>query len=171
MITFSYCLDAAGNLIRLELGMHQDALIPGATQLVTTASELLHPRPWTKTIAQAIKEVRFVPRPHVNGTAAEAVHDSGTLPQAPYTFVQPSVDYASDEQIMEMIALYDDLPSQHDGRLQIIEELAKVGVEQIPVIVMFRSEIHSGSIMENISGYALPGWLSHLKVHRKAVVL
>lgn len=170
MITFSYCLDAGGNLIRLELNKHQESLIPGAVHLVTTSSELVHPRPWTKTQADAIKEVRFVPRPHVLGTAAQAIHESGNLPQARYVFVPPSGDYASDEQIMEMIALFDELPKDHDGRVQIIEELAKVGVEQIPQIATFWPELHLGSTTTVVSAYVKPGWISNLKVYRKASV-
>lgn len=169
MINFSYCLDAAGNLIRLGIGQNPDALIVGAVELTSTASELAHPFPWTKTIEDAITEVRFVPRPHVLGTAAQSVSEKRALPQAPYVFVPRSKDFADDEQIMEMILLYDELAHDSEGRALIVSALHDVGVQQIPFIDHFSPELHMGKLHGAVR-YKTPGWISYSKVYRKATL-
>ena len=168
MIHFSYCLDAEGNLIQLELGKFADALIPGATSIATAAAELAHPFPWTKTVEAAINEIRFVPRPHLVGTPAQLISETRRLPQSPFVFVPPSTDYAEDSQIMDMILLYDELPTDSDGREQIASALRLVGVQQIPFIPRFVPELHSGIVSQQTSHYVLPGWISNLQVYRKA---
>lgn len=168
MINFSYCLDAAGNLIRLCFGQNQDALISGAVELTSTAAELAHPFPWTKTVEDAISEVRFVPRPHVLGTIAQPVSENRALPQSPYIYVPRTDDFAEDEQIMEMILLYDELPQDSDGRAMIVSALFDVGVQQIPFIMRFCPELHEGALKDGAVSYSSPGWISYSKVHRKA---
>ncbi len=170
MITFSYCLDAAGNLIRLELGQHQDALIPGAAELTTAASELRHSLPWTKTVADAVNDIRFVPRPHVVGTDALKVHESRNIPQSPYVFVPRSIDYAADDQVMDMIGLFDELPAESEGRQHILIALSTVGVQQIPYIAKFVPQLHTGTTGGAISQYLRPGWISYSKVYRKVTL-
>lgn len=169
IITFSYCLDAAGNLIRLQLDQYPHALIPASVELVTDALELAHPKPWTFKLADAVKEVKFVPRIHVVGTHAEQIHISGEIPLSPYVFVAPCADYASDDQVMQLIALYDELTTDHIGRKDIIEALASVGIKQIPPINRFVPELHEADQAGAVSGYAAPGWISHTKVYRKAI--
>lgn len=169
MITFSYCMDAAGNLIKLSLGKHPKALIPGAVELAATAIELAHPLPWTTTAAEALKEIRFVPFPHVKGTAAEQLHLSGLIPQAAYVFVPPSESFASDEQVAELIGLYDELPAGHEGLVEISDVLSAVGIQMIPLIPTFTPELHESASGTRVTGYVFPGWISHSKVYRKAV--
>ncbi|OZB34749.1 MAG: hypothetical protein B7X51_00755 [Pseudomonas sp. 34-62-33] len=172
MIHFSYSLDAAGNLIRLELGMFPDALIPGAASIASAADELAHPFPWTKTVEDAINEIRFVPQPHLVGTPAQAISETRRLPQSPFVFVPPSPDYADDSQIMEMILLYDELPiAASDGREQIASALCVVGVQQIPFISRYVPELHSSRWSHDITQYAQPGWISNTKVYRKAALV
>ncbi|HEC1424331.1 TPA: hypothetical protein R1W95_001119 [Pseudomonas aeruginosa] len=172
MIHFSYCLDAAANLVRLELGQFPDALIPGAASIASTADELAHPFPWTKTVEDAINEIRFVPRPHLVGTPAEAISETRRLPQSPFVFVPPTVDYADDSQIMEMILLYDEVPiDASDAREQITNALCDVGVQQIPFIGRYVPELHSGRWSQDINQYAQPGWISNTKVYRKAALV
>lgn len=170
MINFSYCLDAADSLIRLDLRAHPDALIPGSVIEVTSADEQQHPLPWTKTQADAIREVRFVPRPHVIGTHALAIQETGVLPKADYVFVPPSNDYADDEQIREMITLYDSPEIDSVGREQIADGLAQVGVQLIPFIASFTPTLHTGTCGPIVNTYTAPGWISHTKVYRKATV-
>lgn len=167
MIHFSYCLDAEGNLIQLELGKFPNALIPGAVLISATAVELEHPFPWTKTVAGAINEIMFVPRPHLVGTPAQLISETRRLPVSPFVFVPPSTDYADDSQIMDMILLYDELPQGSDGREEIVSALRGVGVQQIPFIPRFVQELHLGSASQP-THYALPGWISNMKVYRKA---
>lgn len=172
MIHFSYSLDAAGNLIRLELGMFPDALIPGAASVASSADELAHPFPWTKTVENAINEIRFVPRPHLVGTPAQAISETRRLPQSPFVFVPPTPDYADDSQIMEMILLYDEVPiDASDAREQIANALCVVGVQQIPFIGRYVPELHSGRWSQGITRYAQPGWISNTKVYRKAALV
>lgn len=169
MIHFSYCLDAAGNLIRLELGKFSDGLIPGAAAIATSADELAHPFPWTKSVEDAINEIRFVPRPHLIGTPAQVISETRRLPQSSYVFVPPSADYADESQIMEMILLYEELPpTASDGREQIASALSVVGVQQIPFIRRLVPELHIGSEPQEGSHYAQPGWISYSKVYKKA---
>lgn len=168
MITFSYCLDAAGNLIQLELGKFAHSLIPGAVSISAAAAELEHPFPWTKTVEDAINEIRFVPRPHLVGTPAQLISETRRLPESPFVFVPPSTDYAEDSQIMDMILLYDELPPASAGREEIASALFGVGVQQIPLIPRFVPELHLGSASQPTTQYVLPGWISNLKVYRKA---
>lgn len=168
MIHFSYCLDAAGNLIKLELGKFADSLIPGAVSISASSAELEHPFPWTKTVEDAINEIRFVPRPHLVGTPAQLISETRRLPESPFVFVPPSTDYAEDSQIMDMILLYDELPTASAGREEIASALFGVGVQQIPLIPRFVPELHLGSASQPTTQYVLPGWISNLKVYRKA---
>lgn len=170
MIHFSYCLDAAGNLIRLLLDCNESSLIPGAAVLVTEASELEHPLPWTKTVADAVNEVRFVPRPHVLGTSALLVQESRKLLQSPFVFVPPVSDFAAEDKVMEMIELFDEVPAGHEAQQEIIEALGLVGVQQIPFITKFFPEIHDGHPAASVEKYTSAGWISYSKVYRKARV-
>lgn len=170
MITFSYCLDAAGNLIKLDLSRHSDALIPHAAELVSTAAELAHPVPWTKSVVEAVKEVLFVPHRLVVGTPAQLVHETRSLPKSAYVFVPPCTDPAQDEHVVELIDLYDEVPEGHEGRGEIVQALSSVGIELIPLISVFHPELHEGDPALRFDSYAKPGWLSHWKVYRKAHV-
>lgn len=170
MIAFSYCLDAAGNLLKLDLTNQGQGLIPYAVELVSTAEDLAHPKPWTKSVADAVNEVRFVPHPHVVGTLAQQVHETRKLTRAAYVFVPPATDHPLDEQVMELIDLYDEVPEGHEGRNEIVQALDTVGIHLIPLIKEFRAELHDGKSTGPISSYTKPGWLSHCKVYRKALV-
>lgn len=171
MITFSYCLDAAGNLIKLDLANQNDALIPQATELVSTAAELAYPVPWTKSVADAVNEVRFVPQLLVVGTHAQQIHEKRRLPLSPYVFVPPAADPAPDDHVVELIELYDEVPVGHAGRAEIEQALSAVGIQQIPLISVFHAELHAGDHAAPISSYAKPGWISNRKVFRKAQVV
>ena len=170
MIEFSYCLDATGNLIKLNLNHKGGGLIPFAVELVSTADELAYPTPWIKSVTDAVNEVRFVPRPHVAGTLAQQVHETSKLPRAEFVFVPPTTVTPVDEQVMELIDLYDELPEGHDGRGEIVQALDSEGVQMIPLISMLHSELHTGKTEGTISSYTKPGWLSNSKVYRKAQV-
>jgi hypothetical protein len=170
MAAFSYCLDAEGSLIKLALGQYENALIPGAVELTTSASELAHPFPWTTTVDDAVNEVRFVPRVLVLGTAAQAIQDTRTLPCVPFVFVPPTSDFAAVDQIGELIALYDDLASGSSGRKEILEALAAIGIVPIPQLSNFIPQLHVGEPKNSVSRCFEPGWISHNRVYRKALV-
>lgn len=170
MITFSYCIDAAGNLIKLDLSAHADALIPHAVELVSTAAELAQPFPWTKSVVDAVKEVLFVPHRLVVGTPAQPVHESRSLTHSAYVFVAPANDPVSDEQVVELIDLYDEIPEGHDSRGEIVQALSAAGIELIPLISVFHAELHVGDPAASVESYVKPGWISHRKVFRKAHV-
>ncbi|HDS1721796.1 hypothetical protein NPS53_09805 [Pseudomonas putida] len=170
MITFSYCLDAAGNLIKLDLTNQEHGLIPFASELVSSAEDLMHPRPWTKSVTEAVNEVRFVPAPHVAGTLAQQVHETRKLPRAAFVFVPRVTERPQDNQVVELIDLYDELPEGHEGRQEIVKALSDVGVQLIPLIGEFHTELHAGKSKGPILAYTKPGWLSHSKVYRKALV-
>lgn len=170
MILFSYCLDAAGNLIKLRLGEHPDALIPGSVEMTTAAVELEHPLPWTKSVADAVNEVRFVPYPHVAGTAAQSVHDTRKLTQSGFVFVGPTTDFAEEAEVMELLDLYDELPEGSSGRHEIEVALGAVGIQPIPLLKQFFPELYAGRRLETVTAITLPGWISHRKVYRKAQV-
>jgi hypothetical protein len=170
MIQFSYALDAVGNLIRLDVSASAEQLIPHAFEVVTPACELTFPLPWTLTIEQAIKEVRFVPKRLVTGTLAETVHMTGTLPRSQYVFVPPAENFASESEILEMLEVYDQLPLEHEGRTQIEIALNSVGIIPIPLITSFNPELHDGSARDGVTAYSRHGWISNAKVYRKALV-
>lgn len=170
MIEFSYCLDAAGNLIKLNLKDKGSGLIPFAEELVSTADELAYPTPWIKSVNDAINEVRFVPRPHVTGTLAQQIHETSKLPRAAFVFVPQASVSPVDEQVMELIDLYDELPEGHASRSEIVQALDSEGVQMIPLISELHAELHTGKSKGTISSYSKPGWLSHSKVYRKAQV-
>lgn len=170
MIEFSYCLDAAGNLIKLDLNNKGEGLIPHAVELVSTAEDLAHPRPWTKTVDDAVNEVRFVPHPHVAGTLAQKVHETRKLSRVPFVFVPPVSDTPMHEQVIELIDLYDEVPEGHEDRAEIVQALEGVGVQLLPLISDFQAELHTGKSTGPISSYTKPGWVSHSKVYRKALV-
>jgi hypothetical protein len=178
MIGFSYCFDAAGNLIKLSLGTHQDALIPGAVEIAASADELAHPFPWTTTVTVALNEIRFVPLPHVRSTPAEQLHQSGQISISEYVFVPPcdpsELGQQEQEQVAshvaELIALYDQLPVGHEGLEEIKSALEAVGIQMIPLITSFHASLHEGKVEGPVTEYAAPGWISHSKVYRKALV-
>lgn len=169
-IQFSYCLDAGGNLIKLSLGRHPDALITDSDELVSSAEDLAYPKPWTKTVADAINDVRFVPAAMVVGTHAEQIHTKGSLPHSPFIFVEPVEATAKDEEIIQMIDLYEDLPEEHEGRIKIEAALKSVGIVQIPVLPTHSPALHEPTQATKIAGYSSQGWISHKRVYRKATV-
>lgn len=170
MILFSFCLDAAGNLIKLDLNKKGAGLIPYAVELVSTAEDLAHPRPWTKSIEDAVNEVRFVPHLHVVGTPAQKVHETRKLSRVPFVFVPPASEIPAHDQVVELIELYDEVPEGHEGRAEIVQALEGVGVHLLPLVRDFHPELHTGKSAGPISSYSKPGWLSHTQVYRRAVV-
>lgn len=170
MIAFSYCVDAAGNLIRQVLGEHPDALIPGSVELVSSAAELENPLPWTKTIRDAVNEIRFVPYQLVKGTVAASVHDTRRLPEYPFVFVSPVAARAPDADVFDLIDLYDDLLPGSDGRREIEAGLAEFGIEPIPLLSRFIPELYDGKPNSDVPEMTSYGWLSHTRIYRKATV-
>ena len=111
-----------------------------------------------------------MPRPHVTGTLAQQIHETSKLPRAAFVFVPQASVSPVDEQVMELIDLYDDLPEGHASRSEIVQALDSEGVQMIPLISELHAELHTGKSKGTISSYSKPGWLSHSKVYRKAQV-
>lgn len=170
MIPFSYCIDAAGNLIKQVLGEHPNALIPGSVELVSSAAELEHPLPWTKSIQDAVNEVRFVPYALVKGTAAATVHENRKLPQFTFVFVAPVSEVPPDADVAELINLYDDFPAGSNGRAEIEAALGEFGIVPIPLLGQFVPDLYEGQPASEEFTIAKSGWLSHSKIYRKATV-
>lgn len=170
MIAFSYCLDAGGNLIKQALGEHPESLIPGSIELVSTAGELENPFPWTKSIKDAVNEIRFVPYQLVKGTLAESVHETRRLPEYPFVFVAPATALAPDSDVFDLIGLYDDLPHGSEGRLEIEAGLAEFGIVPMPLLGRFIPELYDGHPNSDSFEMMSSGWLSHTRVYRKATI-
>jgi len=169
MIQFCYILDACGALVRLDLTANRNQLIPYAAGIVTPASELAYPLPWTLTLAKAVAEIQFVPRHLVTGTEAETAHTTGVISESPFVYVPPTDSYASDYEITKMIEVYDELPAGHDGRAQIEQALATVGIIRIPRLAKRNAALHGEIVADSAASFATPGWISNQKVYRKAL--
>ena len=164
----SYCLDAAGDLIELDLSDDSPSLIPHAKARVTSAQELAHPLPWTVTVEQAISKVRFLPHKLVKGTVAEFVFEKGVIPVHPYIFVPKGEVSPEESDIEVLIKLYDLLPDGHPDMTAIEEALASAGVVKIPTLDSIWPEIHI--LSSEPTGEPTTGWISRQRVYRKAAV-
>jgi hypothetical protein len=170
-IKFSYCLDAQGNLIKLELDQHSNGLIPFKAQISATAAQLRNPVPWTVTIAKAVDEVRFVPSTWVRGTHAEPIHTKGEIPVSSYVYVPPVADYAEEATVMELITIFDQLVSDPDALAEVEAALAKIGIVRIPLLPIYNPCLHEPTTRtEEVRAYAASGWISNEKVYRKATI-
>lgn len=169
-IKFSYCLDAQGNLIKLQLDQPTNGLIPFKAQIASTAAQLQNPVPWTVTIAKAVDEVRFVPSTWVKGTHAEPIHTKGEIPVSSYVYVPPVADFAEEATVMELITICDQLGSDQDALNEVVAALAKIGIVRIPLLSNFNPYLHEPTKTLQVSAYAASGWISNEKVYRKATI-
>lgn len=170
MIPNSFCIDAAGNLIRLSYAAPSDQLIPYALEVASSALELAHPLPWTLTSQKAYKELKFAPRALIAGSLAEQALSQGALPKSVYVFVPATSEYASEAVIRDMFTLYDQLSHDPQGREQIESALSLAGIVPIPLLHEFNPALHEPSTSEVVTAYAAAGWISNTTVHRKAVI-
>lgn len=164
-IHFSYCVDRIGNLIKLDLSKFANALIPHAAHVVTYAEDLLHPKPWTFTVANAIDEVRFVPLEMTVDTPAELIHSKGVLPVSDKIFVPPCDQSAPEVEVLEMINLYEQMPANHTGRHEIEKALLSVGIKKSPV-QLAEANLRSSALNDPLKTQDdQTAWVSHTKVY------
>lgn len=169
-IKFSYCFDAAGNLIKLALDQPSNGLIPFKAQISATAAQLQNPVPWTVTVAKAVDEVRFVPATWVKGSHAEPIHTKGEIPVSSYVYVPPVADYAEEATVMDLITVCDQLGSDPDALNEVVAALAKIGIVRTPLLPCFNPCLHEPTKNVEVRAYAASGWISNEKVYRKATI-
>lgn len=164
----AYCLDVLGNLIRCNPSGPTEGLVPCGVELVSSASELISPYPWTITVEAVIERLEFVAgcRPEVRDA-----YPGLALPVLRYPFVPHIVVSEPDDLVMQAIEI---LPTLSGGdAITVREQLEASGVFQIPATETFNELIHEVT-GEGLSvppiRYVAAGWMSSMKVFRKALV-
>lgn len=164
----AYVLDCLGNLVRCSGEGEADALIPFAVELVSRAEDLEHPFPWTITIEELVSRLKFVAEalPQVS-----SLYPAGKLQQAEHPYVS-AVALKEDLTVVdEAIGFFPSLPAEQAALLR--EKLAENGVFEIPYCSTFNANIHEavgdGIFVPPIS-YVSAGWMSNMKVYRKALI-
>lgn len=165
----SYILDSAGNLIELESDRFPGALIPHSARTMSTAEEILNPYPWTKTPEMVLHEILSLPSSLVMGTVAEAIYKRKQIPRSPFVFVPPAAVQVDDDEVMELLAIYDHLEIGDSNRILIENELSDAGIVRLPLVEYCHPDTHVCTAVERIIHYSQEGWISHKKVYRKAV--
>lgn len=164
----SYCLDSLGNLIRCDESGPKQGLVPFGVQLVSTADELSNPLPWTVTVSAVLERLTFVAQTQED---VKRVYRGLELVSATAPFV-PHISVSEAEDVV--IQAIDLLPglSVADG-LAVREQLAANGIFEIPFIAKFDPGFHeatgAGLSVPPIE-YVTAGWMSSIKVYRKALV-
>lgn len=164
----AYRLDAAGNLIRCAAHGVADSLIPFAVELVSPASELAGPKPWTITLEAVTERLRFAAQANPGVLAA---YPELALAQGEYPFVAHVIAADEDLTIMEAIDMYPGIQGDEASTVKAL--LAENGVFPIPAVSRFCDTIHevagAGICVPPIREVAA-GWMSSTRVYRKALV-
>ncbi|MCK1788918.1 hypothetical protein [Pseudomonas violetae] len=164
----AYQLDALGNLIRCDGSGPSGGLVPFGIELVSSASEVASPNPWTLTPAKVLERIAFVAP--ARGDTLEA-YPGLQLAQAKFPFV-PHLPVIEDEAlILQAIEIFPSLSG--DDSLAILEQLGANGIFPIPKTATFCAEIHEAAG----EGMCIPpikcltaGWMSSMKVYRRSLV-
>lgn len=164
----SYLLDCFGNLVRCSADGNPNALLPYSVDMVSTASELLNPKPWTITVESLVSRIRFVAEASSEILSA---YPGVEIPKTNYPFV-PRVQREEDEETITQAL--DLLPTLSEQDAQgLLAMLREVGVYRIPETERFNAAIHEpagGGLtappLEEVSA----GWISNSKVFRKSIV-
>ncbi len=163
-----YVLDCLGNLVLCSGEGAGDALIPFSVELVTSAADLKNPFPWTITIEGVLSRVEFVAEalPQIS-----SLYPGRMLQQAEHPFVSPGALKEDLRVVDEAISIFPDLPAEQAALLR--DKLAENGVFEIPYCSTFNASIHEavgdGIFVSPIS-YVSAGWMSNMKVYRKALI-
>lgn len=164
----AYRLDLSGNLIRCSASGPAAGLIPFATALVTSATEIECPKPWTLTPDSVLERLLSVEK-HFAG--ARTAYPDLQITRATVPFV-PHVDRIEDDTaILEALDMYPTLSIEEADTLG--GALRDSGVFPIPVIEVFSEAIHEvvqgGMSIPPLRQVAV-GWMSSIKIYRKALV-
>lgn len=165
----SYVLDVTGCLIRctsetLRLG----ALIEGAAEVVSTASELANPFPWSLTV-EAV-ERRLAALANLNPDFAKAYPELKVpVSDLPFTpWVECSESEVMVQEAISVIASYEE-----EKTAEVAEYLNRLGIFRIPRTARYNPAIHEpaeGAILGDEVEILADGWFSHMKVFRRSVV-
>jgi hypothetical protein len=164
-----YVIDSNGSLVRCSMQSHRHGeLIPGASLVVSTATELASPLAWT--ITTEMVETRLAGLVDLMPVLREAYPEL-KVPTSPFPFA-PKIDCPDSD---EMVVAALDMVAKH-GEVEtapVIEYLNQVGIFKIPTSNTFNAAIHEaaeGVILGERVEVLADGWYSHMKVFRKAVV-
>ncbi|MHC5194947.1 hypothetical protein ACYSUW_14430 [Pseudomonas frederiksbergensis] len=164
----AYVLDCLGNLVRCSGEGASDALIPFSVELVSKAADLLNPFPWTITIEEVVSRLEFVAEalPHIS-----SLYPNGKLRQAEHPFVISVALKESLAVVEEAISFFPTLPAEQAAMLR--DKLGENGIFEIPLCTTFNANLHEavgdGIFLPPIE-YVSAGWMSNMKVYRKALV-
>ncbi|MGE8063952.1 hypothetical protein [Pseudomonas sp. NPDC089569] len=164
----AYVLDCLGNLVRCSGEGASEALIPFSVELVSLAADLKNPYPWTITIEEVVSRIEFVAEalPQIS-----SVYPGRKLQQAEHPFMSPGALKEELKLIDEAISIFPNLPAEQAALLR--DKLGENGVFEIPYCSTFNAHIHEavgdGIFVPPIS-YVSAGWMSHMKVYRKALI-
>lgn len=167
---FGFCLDASGNLLRLSADGRPDTLIPYAVSVESTALDLIHPKPWTITVAKVLERFRLLPSSLIAGTDLESVLRSKTIPQAQYPYVPLSQFSDSDEQIEKAIEMWEALADGDPLKAKIEAAMLASGLSRIPRLATYFERVHIKTKPSEDFAVISDGWMSCSKVYRKSVV-
>jgi len=163
----SYVLDGLGNLVRCG-GDDPSGLIPGSSELVSTAASLANPQAWTITVAAVEKRLN-----EVAGLmpVVQKVYPNLKVGSSVYPFAARIACPEDDASILEAL----DAIARHgeEATQDVITYLSKLGIFKLPRISRFNAAIHSPAEGEVIGDQVVTladGWYSFMKVYRKAVV-
>ncbi|MBM5458776.1 hypothetical protein H8F21_14505 [Pseudomonas sp. P66] len=164
----AYCLDLAGNLIRCAAAGPEKGLVAFGVELVSSASELACPYPWTLDTEALLLRLALVAE---SQSSVSAAYPGLQLQKAPYPFV-PHLAVTEDEQlIMKAIELFPTLSGANSVAVR--EQLEANGVFMIPEVDIFSPGIHEtagdGLTVPPVKTMAV-GWMSSMKVYRKSLV-
>jgi len=164
----AYCIDLVGNLVRCSSAGPEQGLIPFAIELASSADELACPYPWTLTTDAVLERIALVSESQASTRDA---YPHNKLKTAAYPFV-PHIEVTEDEQlILRAIELFPTLTGVNATAVR--EQLEVSGVFMIPSVDVFSPNIHEAAG----DGLTVPpiktvtaGWMSSMKVYRKALV-
>lgn len=164
----AYRLDLSGNLIRCSATGPAAGLIPFATTMVTSADDIECPRPWTLTPEKVLERLASVEK-HFD--EVRSAYPDLQISKANVPFVPHVGRTEDDAAILEALNMYPALGSEEAATLS--EALRDSGVFPIPAIEVFSDAIHevvNGGISVPPLRQVAVGWMSCIKIYRKALV-
>lgn len=167
---FGFCLDAAGNLIRLSAKGRPDNLIPYAVSIESTATDLMNPKPWTLTVAKVLERTQLLPSTIIAGSDFEPLRSSGIIRQAQYPYVPDSEFSDTDEQIEQAIGIWEGLAESDPLKSKIESAMLASGLSRVPRLKMYFEGVHIKTKPSEEFVVISDGWMSCSKVFRKSVV-
>lgn len=164
----AYKMDLLGNLIHCTAAGPKEGLVPYGVEVVSSAVELAFPYPWTITIEAVLERIRLVAQSHPETTEA---YPGMKLTRAQYPFVVHVELAESEDLVMQAIEILPNLTGEDATAVR--EQLEAAGVFEIPATETFSDLIHEaageGLCVPPIK-YVAAGWMSSMKVYRKALV-